>query len=264
MPFALRSLGHRSNLVESIAFHEAVSDLPTGGRDQRERHRAADQQRVGALDECVQHTELVRHLRAAEDGHVRAVGIGEEPAEDVDLPLEQPPGDRRPARCAHEVGQGHDARVRAMRRSEGVVHVRVGELCELPREPDIVGLLSGMEPEVLQQDHVPRLDVTADGLGPVADDLVERHHVDAEQLTQPVGDGPEAQIVLWLPLRPPEVGRDDERGAPVEELAERREGRADPHVVGDPAALERHVEVGADEDPAAGDVAELVEGAERH
>ena len=60
------------------------------------------------------------------------------------------------------------------------------------------------------------------------------------------------------------MGGDHERGAPVEELTERGNGRADPHVVGDPAALERHVEVGADEDAGAGDVAEIVERAERH
>ena len=87
---------------------------------------------------------------------------------------------------------------------------------------------------------------------------------DAEQLGQAVGDGPEAEVVLRLPFRPSEMGGNHERGAPVEELTERGDGRADPHVVGDPTAFERHVEVGADEDPRAGDVTEIVEGAERH
>ena len=76
--------------------------------------------------------------------------------------------------------------------------------------------------------------------------------------------GPRRRSSCGSPSGLPEMGRDHERGAPVEELAERGDGRADPHVVGDPAALERHVEVGADEDPGAGDVAEVVEGAERH
>ena len=35
---------------------------------------------------------------------------------------------------------------------------------------------------------------------------------------------------------------------------DRRQAGADPCVVGDPAVLERHVEIGADEDPASGDI----------
>jgi hypothetical protein len=106
--------------------------------------------------------------------------------------------------------------------------------------------------------------VSADGLGPVADRLVQRHHVEAEQLAEGVGDGPEPEVVVGLALRSPEMGGDDQRGTPVEEIAERRDGGADPHVVRDPGTFERHVEVGADEDPGAGDVAEIVERAERH
>ena len=55
-----------------------------------------------------------------------------------------------------------------------------------------------------------------------------------------------------------------ERGAALPELAERGQGRGDPRVVGHRAAVERHVEVGADEDARAVDVAEVVERAKRH
>ena len=78
-----------------------------------------------------------------------------------------------------------------------------------------------MEPQVLEEDDVSRLDVSADGLGPVADRLVQRHDVEAEQLAERVGDGPEPEVVARLALRSPEMGGDDQRGTPVEELAER-------------------------------------------
>ena len=100
-----------------------------------------------------------------------------------------------------------------MRRAERVVHVGVRELGEPAREPDVVGLLPGIEPEVLEQHHVTGLDVPAHGLGPVADDLVQRHHVCLEELAEPVGDGPEAQVVPRLAVRPPEV-RGDHGAAP--------------------------------------------------
>ena len=264
VPFAVaRAITARTSSTRSRSTRLSPTSPPSAAI-KRERHRAPDQQRVDALDERGQHAELVRDLRSTEDGDVRSVGIGQQAAEHLDLSLEQPSRHRLPTGRSHEFGQGRDARVRAMGRPERVVHVGVGELGELPGEPDVVGLLPRMEPEVLEEHDVAGLDVAADRLGPVADDLVEGHHVDAEQLRQAVGDGPEAELVLRLALRPPEMRGDHERGAPVEELAERGDGRADPHVVGDPAALERHVEVGADEDPGAGDVAEIVEGAERH
>ena len=76
--------------------------------------------------------------------------------------------------------------------------------------------------------------------------------------------GPRRRSSLRLPFGLPRCDATTSAAPRVDQLAERGDGRADPHVVGDPAALERHVEVGADEDPAAGDVAELVERAERH
>ena len=104
----------------------------------------------------------------------------------------------------------------------------------------------------------------ADGLGPVADDLVERHHLHLEELPEAIGDGPEAELVARLAVGPAEVRGHHERRPALPELAEGGDGRADPQVVGHPAAFDRHVEVDADEDAGAGDVAEVVEGAERH
>ena len=63
------------------ALDEAVADLSPSRRDQRERHRAADQQRVDAIDERADHAELVADLGATEHRDVRPVGVGEQAAE---------------------------------------------------------------------------------------------------------------------------------------------------------------------------------------
>ena len=84
------SLHHRANLLDPISLDEAVADLAPVGGDQGERHRSPDQERVDPLYECRQHAELVGDLRASQDGHVGTVGVGQEPAEDLDLLLEQP------------------------------------------------------------------------------------------------------------------------------------------------------------------------------
>ena len=61
------------------------------GLEEREAHRAADQDRVGALEERVEHADLVGHLRAADDrDERRAAGPRGCRCSVVDLALEQP------------------------------------------------------------------------------------------------------------------------------------------------------------------------------
>ena len=46
------------------------------------------------------------------------------------------------------------AGVRPVRGGKGVIHVEIGHRCELTREGRVVGLLAGVEPGVLQHQHV--------------------------------------------------------------------------------------------------------------
>jgi len=57
---------------------------------------------------------------------------------------------------------------------------------------------------------------------------------------------------------------EDQRGFALEELGESGKRPADAKVIGDGPALERDVQVGADEDPLPGDVAEIVERGQAH
>ena len=190
-------------------------------------HLAADEHRVGAPAEVLEHAELVLDLRAAGDEHERPLDVAEQPAELLQLALEQQAGVG-----GQQVRDALGRRVRAVRRAERVVDVEVAVRGELARELGVVLRLARVEARVLE-------------------------HVDAlvrQQLAEPRRDGRHRERRV-RPLRPAEVRADAHlRGAVLEQQLERRQRRADARVVGDAAVLERHVQVGAHEHALAGDV----------
>ena len=60
-------------------------------------HLAADQHRVGARAEVLEHADLVVDLRAARDDHERLLDVAEQRAEVAQLVEQQQPGVRRAA-----------------------------------------------------------------------------------------------------------------------------------------------------------------------
>ena len=151
------------------------------------RHLPADQHLVGAAAEVAQHAELVLDLRAARDQHERPLDLAEQPAEHLQLLLEQEPGVRR-----EQVGDADGRRVRAVRRAERVVDVEVAAVGELAREPGSFARLARVEARVLE-------------------------HLDAlvrEQLAQPRAHGLHRVTRVLVRLRPPEVRADAHLAAP--------------------------------------------------
>ena len=111
----------RAGSTPSSSHRESPTSWPWA-REEREAHGAADQHRVGALQERVEDADLVGHLRAADDRHERALRVLEDAGERRDLALEQPPRRRR-QQVRDRLGRG----VRAVRGAERVVDVDVGE-----------------------------------------------------------------------------------------------------------------------------------------
>jgi hypothetical protein len=150
--------------------------------------------------------------------------------------------------------------------AERIVHVRVDELGHLPGEPSVVLLLARVEAEVLQDrdvagteppDRVHRL-----GIGRRAE---PRDDPRAPELApEGLDDGGHPELLLDGPLGPAEVGGDHHGRAAVEQLAERGQRGADPRVVAHACAVERDVQIRAEEDAAALGLAEILEGRERH
>ena len=145
-----------------------------------------------------------------------------------------------------------------MDRAERVVDVGVGVLGESAGERDVVGLLPRVEPEVLEQDNV----VVRQRRG---GHLVERVTGRAEVLRERAGRPARAGG-----RRPPAPSGRPRWDATTRRAPRSRSSRAvgidggDPCVVGDRTVAQRDVQVRAEEHTRAGDVAERVEGPDRH
>ena len=162
------------------------------GLEEREAHRAADQDRVGLLEERLEHADLVRHLRAADDRHQRALRVLEDAVEGRDLALEQ-----APRRGRQQVRDALGGGVRPVGGAERVVDVDVGELrVALGQRGVVLGL-------ALEKAHV--LDHHDVALGHVVE-VGREHHVDAEQLAEAVRRGLERELLV-TPLRAGPGGR---------------------------------------------------------
>ena len=118
----LRVVHHLRAGSTPASSHSEDADGVAGRLEEREAHGAADQHGVGALQERLEHADLVRHLRAADHGHQRPPRVLEDAVQRRHLALEQPPGGAR-QQVRHALGGG----VRAVRRAERVVDVDVGE-----------------------------------------------------------------------------------------------------------------------------------------
>ncbi len=144
----------------------------------------------------------------------------------------------------------HDAlggRVRAMRRSERVVDVHVRQIRQRLREVRIVGFFLRMEPQVLEQDRRRSGCRGHDVCRRRTDAVGRERHRTVEELRQVFRHRLQAELRLRLALRPAEMRGEDHRGALLERVGDRRQRRAYPRVVGDARAVERHVEVDANE-----------------
>ena len=94
--------------------------------EERERHRAADEDRVAPVEQRVDDAELVAHLGAAEHGDERALRRRRAAPSSTSTSR----ASSRPAGARQDARRADDRRVRAVRRAERVVHVDVAELDE--------------------------------------------------------------------------------------------------------------------------------------
>ena len=121
--------------LDARLLDQRVAGLVALRREEAEAHRAADQDRVGDLQERVDHGDLVADLGAAEHDHERVLGVLDDAAQRRDLAFEQQAGDRRRRRTCVTPSV---VDVRAVAGAEGVVDVDVGELAELLGECGVV------------------------------------------------------------------------------------------------------------------------------
>ena len=123
-----------------------------------------------------------------------------------------------------------------------------------------LGGLTGIEPDVFEQGDLT-ITQSGDRLGSGgANDVGGQRDLHAGKLSEALGDGGQREGGVDLALGAAEVGHDNDLGTSVGEGLEGRQGRADTAIIGDDAVLERNVEVGADEDALAAQVAQGGDG----
>lgn len=148
-------------------------------------------------------------------------------------------------------------RVLAVHRAEAVADVDVGEGGEPVREGAALGVvlarLARVEAQVLDDGDLAVGEGGDDRLGRVADRVGREGHVGAEEFTEARGGGGEGEGRVRGALGAAQVGGDDHAGARLGEGLDRGQHGADTAVVGDRRAVQRHVQVGADESPLARD-----------
>ena len=213
------------------------------------RHTAADDEGVDLAEQVVDDVQLIRDLRAAEDGDERTGGIGQRLAHHRDLFLDQVAADGGQV-LRHAGGRG----VRAVHGAEGVGNVHVGKRGEFLDEGIVVLLFTRIEPGVFKQDDLSvfqrggfRLRVGTDRVGGERD-------LHAEQFGEPDGDGGQTVFRVDLPLRLAHMGAEDDLRALTHQVLDGGKRLDDPLVRGDDPVLLRDVEVAADEHALALDV----------
>ena len=190
--------------------HKRVADRVALGGKEGEAHPAADHEAVDHVEEGVDHAELVADLGAAEDGDEGSARALPQAGQHLDLAGQQASGGGR-----HGAWWPDDRGVGAMGGAERIVHVGVHPLDQPGDEGGVVGLLTGIEPEVLEQ------------LRPGC------------QLGEPGPDGIHRVPGIRLPLRSAEVAGAHHRRPPILQPGDGGEGGADAEVVGDLVTFQR-------------------------
>ena len=143
------------------------------------------------------------------------------------------------------------AGMRAMRRTEGVVHINVAEFGQRFGKLRIVRFFPRLKAKIFEQGHVAFAHVPDDFLRDRADRVVTENHRMIDQHVQMIGHGPKRIFLDRLSFRPAEVRHQNRLRAVLAKVINRRQTFTDPRVIGDddPTVLffDRHIEVHAHE-----------------
>ncbi len=138
--------------IQLVVFHQRFPGRMALRLQKRISHRAADQHLIDHLRQVLDHLDLVRDLGAAENRHARPLGIRRRHSEILQFLIHQQPG----RALAHEPDHSDCRGMRAMRRTERVVHIDVAELRQFLRKRRIVRFLFLMKAQIFQQQHLAR------------------------------------------------------------------------------------------------------------
>ena len=152
-----------------------------------------------------------------------------------------------------QLGDVVDGGLLTVNDAEAVGDEDIGQGGELSGEGLALGVvlrgLGSVEADVLQQDDLAVTGCGDSGLGGLTDGVLGERHLGTGHLSEALGHGGQGVVGVGLALGTPEVGGDDDLGTGVEQGAQGGQSGLDTAVVGDVlVGVQRHVEVGADQD----------------
>ena len=195
----------------------------------------------------MQDGKLGRHLGPRHDGHQRALGLCQRLGDGVDLSSQQGAGagDRR------VLGDAIGRTFGSVGRTKSVIHKDVAQGRQLARQRFGVFLLADIDAAVFQQHHLARLDLYA------VDPIGQQRHLAPQQACQARGHRRQGVFGFEGPFdRAPQVtGHHNGRPSVQRHLDARHRG-TDARVLGNGSlAVQRHIQVGTDENALATDKA---------
>src|SRR5512143_3055820 len=194
-------LGH----FKHLSLNQGVAHFLTPGLDEREGHSSADDDLVHLILEVLDHADLTRDLCAAENRHKRTYGICHGLLEIVDFLLHEKP-------CYGVFHMFGDAKRRGMRpvgRAEGVVHIHVSDGSQRLGECLVVLFFLGVEPEIFEQNHIPRPHSLHRVFYIRPDTVTQEFHLFVQETVQPLSYRREAVLWARLALGSAEMRRED-------------------------------------------------------
>ena len=270
-------LEHLKGVVHPVGLQQGAADLAALGRGEGIGHAAADDDGVGDLQQVVNDPDLGGHLGAAQNGHQRALGVGQRTANDLQLLLDQESGHRRQV-----VGHTSSRGVSTVDRAEGVGHIDLSQRGHSLGQGGVVLGLALFKAGVLQQEDLTGLEGCGLGLGVRAYHISSHDDLPAQQLAQAGGhrlQGELRQGLLPLLLREgggilallglllhiglkggvglAHVRTGDNSGIVIQQILDGGQGGTDALVIRDNAAAilgHGDIEVAAEQDLLAGDV----------
>ena len=172
-------LHHLIGVALPVGLQQAVAHLAALGGGERIGHAAADDDGIGDVQQVVDDADLGGDLAAAQDGHQRPLGVGDGTAQELQLLLDQEAGDSGQVR-RHAGGGG----VGPVHGTEGVGHIQIRHVGQLPGQLRVVLGLAGLKAGVLQQQDLSRLQGGRLGLGVGAHYVMGEDHFPAQQLAE--------------------------------------------------------------------------------
>mgnify|MGYP000152101268 CR=1 FL=1 len=220
--------------VQHVGLVQRLSDTMARCGDERIGNAATDNQRVDLVGQGIQHRELRRDLRTADNGDKRSSRSIQRLGQRIQFGCQE-------RACAHDwrvLTHTIGTRLGAMRRAERIHDVNITKRRHLACEALVAFLLAVKETNVLEQHDLTRLDINA------VDPVTHQGYVAVQQAGQVLSHGPQRKLVVGLPLgRAPQVRHDHDRRIRIKGSPDSRQGCPDARIAGHFPVRDGHVQI---------------------